>query len=105
MVKSRKGHAIGVTASERKSSVKQRHITKQVPLLCVIGQFQVWQEVWQRIAKAELANIPRIFQEDSRKLGAKPLISNNIPIIFWEYLPIRPWGSFPYMLSIPSEGP
>ena len=25
------------------------------------GKFQVWQEVWQRIPKAELANIPRIF--------------------------------------------
>ena len=28
-----------------------------------IRKFQVWQEVWQRIPKAELANIPRIFQE------------------------------------------
>ena len=27
----------------------------------VIGKFRVWQEVWQRIPKAELANIPRIF--------------------------------------------
>ena len=52
VVKSRKGHAIGVTASERKSSAKQ---------LCILGQFQVWQEVWQRIPKAELANL--LFQE------------------------------------------
>ena len=29
------------------------------------GFFQAWQEVLQRIRKAELANIPRIFQEES----------------------------------------
>ena len=38
--------------------------------------------------QAELANLHRIFQEYSKKLGAKPPTSNNIPTIFWEYLPI-----------------
>jgi len=35
-------------------------------------------EVWQRIPKAELAKMPRIFRESSWKLGAKPPISQNI---------------------------
>ena len=50
-----------------------------------------------RLPKDELANIPRIFQEYPRALGAKPLISNSIPTIFLEYLPIQSWGALGYM--------
>ena len=58
-----------------------------------IGKLQVWQEVWQRILKAELANIPGIFQEYSNKLEAKPPISKIILGIFREYWLALPWGS------------
>ena len=67
----------------------------------IMGKFQVWQEVWQRIPKAELANIPRIFYEYSGKLGAKPPISQNNLRIFWEYWPAQPWGSSAIPLAIP----
>ena len=59
--------------------------------------------------KAELTNIPGIFQEYSKELGAKPPISNNISIIFLEYLPIQPWGALEYMPGVPefplAQGP
>ena len=61
---------------------------------------QVIQACTPRLPEAEFANLPRIFQEDFWKLGSKPLISNNVPTIFWGYFPIQPWGTLGYVPGV-----
>ena len=43
------------------------------------------------------------------KFGAKPPISNDIPTVFGERLPIQPWGALGYMPGVPdfhlAQGP
>ena len=69
------------------------------------GFFQVPQEVWQRIPKAELANIFRILQKYLCNLGAKPPVSRNIIRIFWECWSAQPWGSSAIPPAIPGTLP
>ena len=65
------------------------------------GPSEAMEGMYGKDPQAELANLPRIWLEYFWKLGASPPISNNILGI----LANSDWGSFPYMISIPSEGP
>ena len=69
------------------------------------GPSEGMESMYGKDPQPEFANIPRIFQESSQKFGGEAPNLQQYSCNILGILANSAWRYFPYMLSIPSEGP